>query len=306
MKKQTLATLFAALCILSISGCTRQTEQDIQTILASDLLQAQNIPITIPDPPYYPFRDGRLAIETALHVPGRYANLYFTPGGWTDERIAELVHVTEDGMRFAADMLGIPISEPLSFVFNVTQPGSDHPFPIWNGGGVLGTSTYISIPARHMPALIVHEAVHAILRYADRVSNFPMPPETFQMAHAMFLEEGLANVIEFLFYAETDHEYFIHGRSNRRRIPENYLHNQAIRMQRHFNNFEDAAQFGTRYPQLMSYDTAASFVYFLITYHGTMADFMQVFDDIDLMETVYSANMETMIGHWLAYLDGLR
>ena len=53
----------------------------------------------------------------------------------------------------------------------------------------------------------------------------------------------------------------------------------------------------------MSYDTAASFIYFLLTHHGTMEDFMQVFDDIYRMEEVFGADMESMIGKWLTYLN---
>ena len=71
------------------------------------------------------------------------------------------------------------------------------------------------------------------------------------------------------------------------------------------NNFEDTEEFGLRYPQLMSYDTAASFVYFLLEYHGSIEDFMRVFDDIYLMEEVFGVGMDDMIVKWMAYLNGL-
>jgi len=307
MKKIAVALLILiAVIAVSLAQFLGNAEQGVEMILESELLRSRGLEAQIPDDSYYRFLDGRVALEIALRVPGIYGAYYFTPGGWTDVLIAELVEVSEAGMRFAKDWLGISVNEPLSFVFNATQPDSDHPFPIWSGGAVLGTSTYISMNTRRMPALIVHEAVHAILRYDERLSNFPMTPENSRWHGAMFLEEGLANVVEFLFFAEAEHRYYLHGRSNRRQVAENYLHNAALRTFRHNDNFEDEAEFGTRYPELMSYETAASFIYFLLTYHGSVEDFLRVFDDIDLMEEVYGRSMDDMIGEWLAYLDGFR
>jgi len=296
--KKVIATAFLLLIFLvaSLAGCNGNAEQDTKTILESELLASYGIAIGVPDHPYYSLR-GRddLRVEVALHVPGEHGAYYFTPGGWTDELIAELVQVSEDGLRFAKDFLGIEVSRPLSFVFNVTEPTEDHPMPIWGGGGVWDTTTYISMEASLLPSLIVHEAVHAILRYADRLSNFPQPPETAVMAHAMFLEEGLCDVVDFLFAMETAHSYHTNYRDG--------IHAAARRAFLFHDNFADEMEFGTRYPQLMSYQTAASFIYFLLEHHGTIEDFMRVFDDIYLMEEVFGQSMEGMIAEWMAYLD---
>lgn len=297
MRKFGIVLALLVVLIALLVGCSGSREQDIETILASELLRSQGIEINEPERPYYRFSAREdFDIEVALHVLGEHGSYYFTPGGWTDELIGDLVAVSEDGLRFAKDFLGIEVSHPLSFVFNVTEPTDDHPMPMWGGGGVFGTSAYISMEARLLPSLIVHEAVHAILRYDERQSNFPMPPETALMGHAMFLEEGLCDLIDFLFAAQTEHPY-------RTNYGNNHLHIEASRTLNRRNNFADEAEFGTRYPELMSYETAASFVYFLLEHHGTIGDFMRVFDDIYLMEEVYGVSMYDMIAKWMAYLE---
>ena len=274
------------------------TEQDIETILDSQLLASHDIAISTPERPYYRLVGQRAEfdIEVALRVVGEHGVYYFTPGGWTDELIADVILVSEEGILFAKDFLGIEVNGPLNFVFNITEPEEGHPLPLWGGGGVLGTSTFISMDRRLFPSIIVHEAVHAILRYDGRMSNFPQTPENSMWARAMFLEEGLCDVIDFLFARQTELPY-------RTNYGNRHLHTVAGQILNRQNNFSDQAEFGTRYPQLMSYETAASFIYFLLEYHGTMEDFMEVFDDIYLMEEVFGENMENMIVKWLAYLD---
>jgi len=298
MKRLLVVIVAITLLVMSLVGCSGNREQDIETILGSELLRSYGIDISIPESPYYNFLDSRFELEVALHVPGEHGSYYFTPGGWTDELIARLVQVSEAGIHFAKDFLGIEVSRPLSFVFNVTEPTEDHPMPMWGGGGVFDTSTFISMEARLLPSLVVHEAVHTILEYADRRSNFPLPPEGVLMGHAMFLEEGLCDVIDFLFARETEHSYRTNYGDN--------IHTDAIRAFRFHDNFADEAEFGTRYPELMSYQTAASFIYFLLEHHGTMEDFMRVFDDIYLMEEVYGWDMAGMIQKWMVYLEQFR
>ncbi|MCL2588548.1 MAG: hypothetical protein FWD84_03970 [Oscillospiraceae bacterium] len=298
MRKITATIALLALGLIAcLVGCSGNAGQAAETILDSELLAYHGIEIGIPENPHYRFFDSDdLAVEVALRVPGDYGTYYFTPGDWSDELIAELVLVSEDGLRFAKDFLGMEVSRPLSFVFNITEPDEDHPFPIWGGAFVLDTSMFFSMEASLFPSLIVHETVHAILAYADRQSNFPQPPETSSWAWAMFLEEGLCDLIDFLFAQETAHNY-----------PTNYgdehLHTVALRTLNQNDHFSDELEFGTRYPQLMSYETAASFIYFLLEHHGTIDDFMRVFDDIYLMEDVFGQTMEGMIAEWIAYLN---
>ena len=300
-KPRAIFVALIAICIILLSGCVGDTEQSIDTILESELLQSHGIEIAIPDSRYYTFmheRRGELEIEVALYVLGEHGRYYFTPGDWTDELIAELVLVSEDGIRFAKNFLGIEVSRPLSFVFNVTEPDENHPLPVWGGGGVINTSTFISIEASLLPTIIVHEAVHAILEYDERRSNFPYPPET-SIYYARWLEEGLCDLVDFLFALETEHRYFTN-------YGDKHLHTAAILSLNNNNNFEDETKFGSRYPQLMSFQTSASFIYFLLEHHGSIEDFMRVFDDIYLMEELFGASMEDMIVEWMTYLDALR
>ena len=91
-----------------------------------------------------------------------------------------------------------------------------------------------------------------------------------------------------------------------RKNMENHLHKKAISVFKFHNNFEDEAKYGNLYPQLMSYETSASFVYYLLEYKGSNDDFMRFFDDIDLMEEIYDMKMNDMIKEWLDYLDKYR
>lgn len=298
MKKRITAILVITMLFFTfLVGCGGNAEQDIESILESELLISHGIAISIPEYQYYRFHDSDdLAIEVALVHYGEHGTYYFTAGNWTDELIAEIILVGEEGLRFAKDFLDIEVSRPLNFVFNATEPGENHPLPFWGGGIVLDTSTFISQRARNFPALLVHEAVHAILTYDGRITNFPLLPETSSLAGTMLLEEGLCDLIDFLFAQQTEHRY-----------PTNYgndhLHTRAVETLNRNDDFSDELEFGTRYQQLMSYVTSASFIYFLLEYHGTAEDFMRVFDDIYLMEEVLGQNMEDMIAEWLDYLN---
>jgi hypothetical protein len=158
-----------------------------------------------------------------------------------------------------------------------------------------------------MPSLIIHEAVHSILRVYNRKTNFPMPPETSAWNFSQFLEEGLCNVIDYLFFLETQLVYNTnrYGKSNENM--ESYLHKKAVESFDYHNNFENEAEHGLIYRQLMSYETAASFIYCLLEHkEGTKEDFMRFFDDINLMEEVYGVNMDAMIAEWLEFLEQYR
>ena len=150
---------------------------------------------------------------------------------------------------------------------------------------------------------IVHEAVHAILRIQGRLSNFPRSFETDPAV--TWLEEGLAELIEFLFSLETEHLYTINFTQDEEFTTAN-LHKWAIDQFEFSNNFEDEERYGLIYPQLMSHRTAASFIYYLVTYRGTIEDFNRVFDDINLMEEVYGMTMGDMIVEWMEYLEQFR
>ena len=315
MKKTSIAVLaLAVIFIVSFSGCNGRdyTEYDDVIELPDEprMLELDEIVIIRSDDLYYRI-DGNeivdeIILDVAYHVMGIHGAYYFTPGGWTDEFIKEMVLVTEEGVKFAKDFLGIEVNSPLSFIFNVTEPDENHPLPMmWRGGGVWGTSTYISMPADLMPTIIVHEAAHAILQYDGRRSNFPYSPETSPEHGVPWLEEGLCDVVDFLFFMQTERRYRINFLDNRESA-ENHFHRLALDFFRFFNNFEDESRFGTRYPQLMNTFTSASFIYYLLTYHGSIEDFMRVFDDIYLMEEVYGLSMYDMIVQWMEYLEQFR
>ena len=128
----------------------------------------------------------------------------------------------------------------------------------------------------------------------------------------MYLEEGICNVIDYLFYLETEH-YYIDQYSNPMLI-EDYgyrettisppFHFHALNLLEYENYFADEDKYGTVYPELMSYDTAASFIWYLLdSMGGTNEDIMRIYDDISLMEEVFGANTEDMVEQWLRFLS---
>jgi hypothetical protein len=290
-----------AVCFVVLRG------HSVDKILTSDLFEPYGFEVNRPVDPIYSFYGNNdrpfASVETVLYVRGEYGVYYFTPGRWTDRQILRYVRISEDGIRFAREWLDIEDGEPLDFVFNTKKPKAGSPITTWNGGGAYGSAVYISMSSWRMPTLIVHEAVHAILRQADIRSNFPLPPETATRGFAQFLEEGLCNVIDFLFYMETEHRYSPNQYGWFRRAGADYPHIITRGWFRFHKDFEDEAEYGTEYPQLMSYETAASFIYYLIENKGSRQDFMRVFADIHSAADVYGTGFDELVGEWLDFLD---
>ena len=339
MKKLRILTIIFLLSFL-LNACTNnasvvesedklsqdeKSEIEIENIMPVE--NERDIDLQYVDNQRYEFLDGFIIEEVMYYAVGEYGEYFFTPGDWTNEFMLHLVAVSEDGVKFAKDWLNYEDDKRVVFVYgNMKHDSPTNPDSfiqqIWGGGGVMGNhEVFINMADEHMPAHIVHEACHAILRMQGRMSNFPFPNEN---SGAMFLEEGLCTVIEYLFSLETEHIYHLYTgydiiklyypddayKMNKyepfKEITASQLHEMALISFVIDDNFEDETEFGLIYPQLMSYGTAASFVYYLLEYKGTKEDFMRVYDDIHLMNEVYGVNMEAMIVEWLEFLEQYR
>ena len=331
-KMKTIIIPFAAILMLGLLGCgddldaqaslsqesdnqpaleqelDDQLEQELdgqevlERILESDLLEEQGITINQGQEPF----DAGLGDEFDImfYAISNYGKYFFTPGDWTDELVLSLIEIGEKGTHFAKEWLGSESDEIVNFIYNITEPDDDHFLPIWGGGGSFGDFIYVSVDARHIVStLIVHEAVHEVLRHNNIMSNFPTPPDTSTWHGALFLEEGFCNVLEVLFLLETGFSYPSSGSGDMTTI--DAIHELAI-WAFGFFDFEDEEEYGSRYAQLMSYDTAASFVIFLLEHRGSREDFMRFFEDIYLAEAIYGETLDELINSWLVYLDGYR
>ena len=129
-----------------------------------------------------------------------------------------------------------------------------------------------------------------------------------------FFEEGLCTVIQFMFLADTTNERFIADlpqylsqkgiidRTNTNSI----LHGNARSLKGTFPadllGYHKIWGFENRdlmpYPILQSYDTAASFIMFLLD-NGTREDFLRFYIDKDLFEEIYGFSVDEMIEQWL-------
>jgi len=304
LKIKVIIPVMTVLMLGLLLGCgdDLDTQAVLDRILESELLEERGITVNQGEDPF----DAGLGdeFEVMFYVTREYGKYFFTPGDWTDELVLSLVEIGETGTGFVKEWLGSESDEIVNFIYNITEPDDDHFLPIWGGGGSLGTFIYVSADARHIAStLIVHEAVHEVLRHNEIMSNFPYPPETSTWAWAAFLEEGLCNALEVLFLLETGFSYPSSGTGDVTSI--NAIHEAALREFVLFN-FEDEEEYGSRYAQLMSYETAASFVIFLLEHRGSRKDFMKFFEDIYLAEEIYGETLDDLIASWLVYLDGYR
>jgi len=255
------------------------------------------------DNQHYEFRNGRVIEEVMYYALGEHGEYHFVTGNeWTNEYMMQLIDVSEESVKFVKDWLGYEDDVLIDFIYGnkkydpPTNPKS-HIQKLGSGGNAFYDEIFINVPEEFMPAIIAHEAVHTILLLQERQSNFPL------CNSVQFLEEGLANVIDYLFYLETEHVYDVSRYVKDKQAAELHLHEWALMTFEFYGNFEDEKEFGNIYPQLMSYDTAASFIYYLLEHKGTKEDFMRVFDDINLMEEVYGVSMDNMITQWLEFLE---
>ena len=289
-----------------------ETTADIEPEEITPVEEEYIIDIQYVDNRRYEFLRGGIIEEVMYYALGEHGEYFFTPGKWTNEYMQQLIAISEDGVKFAKDWLGYEDDERVAFIYgNVEHESPVNPDSfiqkIWGGGGVMGNhEVFINMPDENMPSIIVHEAVHAVLRMQQRISNFPRSPETSSWGSdggPMFFEEGLCNLIDYLFFLETEHIYDPYRYGSYKEAAANHLHELALIMLDIYDNFEDAEEFGLIYPQLMSYETAASFIYYLLEHKGTKEDFMRVFDDINLTEKIYGVNMDEMIEEWLEFLQ---
>ena len=279
----------ALICIF-LAACTKAEDKFV-------------VDLQFVDNQHYEFRNGRVTEEVMYYALGEHGEYHFVTGNeWTNEYMTQLIDVSEDAIKFVKDWLGYEDEVLINFIYGnkkydpPTNPKS-HLQKLWFGGNAFDNEIFINASEEYMPALIAHEAVHTILNLQERQSNFPL------WNSVQFLEEGLADVIDYLFFLETEHVYDLSRYVKDKQAAESHLHEYALIMFEFYDNFEDEKEFGSIYPQLMSYETSASFIYYLLEYKGTKEDFMRVFDDINLMEEVYGVSMDGMITQWLEFLE---
>ena len=262
------------------------------------------------------FLNGYITEDVTYYALGKHGEYFFTPGNWTSEYMLQLIAVSESGIGFVKNWLGYYGGEYVKIVFGNTKhelPSNPKSFIqiTWGGGGVMGNNeVFLNVSDELMPALIVHEATHAVLRTQKRMSNFPIL--SYEQG-TMFFEEGLSNLIDYLFFLETELVYrtlVIDYQTSQMEpfynVPDSHLHELALIALELNDNFENEEVYGSLYPQLMSYDTSASFLSYLLEYKGTKEDIMRVYDDVNWFDDVYSMSMEMMISEWLAYISKYR
>ena len=298
--KKIIAFVIAFVLLILLTACAdNQSEAAIARVISA--ANERGIDLQYVENQRYEFFEGNIIEEVMYYALCEYGEYYFTPGNWKADNLLNLIAVSEDAIKFTKDWLNYEDGGQIAMVYgNKEFKNPDNPDSFiqkfWGGGGGFKGEVFINISDRNMPMLIVHEVAHAILRLQEKQSNFPL------LNSSSYIEEGLCNVIDYLFFLETEHIY------DKQRYGTNKekfnLHKLAPISFNHSNNFEDETEFGNIYPQLMSYDTAASFVYYLLSHdNSTKEDFMRIFEDINLTEEVYGADMDKLIAEWLEFIE---
>lgn len=284
----------AIICVISLllTVCTFNVHGQGDTAIVIEYLGNQRVEFGI---------NGHFTEEVAYHALGKHGEYFFTtPGDWTEEFMQQLIAVSEDAIKFAKDWLGYDGGELIRvFYGNVEVNPPTNPDSIMQTMFGIGMAShgefFITAPKEDMPVIIVHEAVHAILRLQGRKSNFPTD-------NLQWLEEGLCNVIDYLFFLETEHIYDTRRYGTSRENMEAFLHVRAWQREALRLRVEPDCPL----QRLHSHDTAASFVFYLLEHKGTKDDFMRFFDDVTLAEEIYGMTMIDMIAEWLEYIEQYR
>jgi hypothetical protein len=255
-------------------------------------------------------------------VTATHAEYHFSNGDWDLETISYMVDVSEEALEYVKNWLGKEDNNRLTVVFckdgdymHEFDEEMGDIFAQGSGGGwYLGNRVIFSFlnDITGLLDLNTHEAVHAYLDIFNITTDFLV----FEYGgfYSNFFEEGLCTVIQFMFLAETTNERFIadlhqylrqmgiRDRTNTTSI----LHGNARNLKSTFSadllDYHKMWGFENRdmmpYPILQSYDTAASFIMFLLD-HGTKEDFLQFYIDNDLFEKIYGYSVDEMIEQWL-------
>ncbi|MCL2694002.1 MAG: hypothetical protein FWE60_02720, partial [Oscillospiraceae bacterium] len=255
--------LLFALVFIFLTACTA-TENEIV------------IELQFKDGERFTFRTpiGVVFEEVDYYAIGEHGKYHFVTGDeWANEYMMQLIEVSEEAVKFVKKWLGHEGDDLIDFVYgNMLYDPPTNPYSriqkLWGGGNAFDGVIFINVQEEYMPAIIAHEAVHTILRSQERETNFPLSPADSWLGGAQFFEEGLANVIDYLFFLETEHVYGTFYGTDKQ-TTESHIHKEALIMLDFFDNFEDEKEHGLIYPQLMSYETAASFIYYLLEYKGT-------------------------------------
>ena len=277
-------------------------------------------------PEIYVYVAGWDNAPVAITALTRQAKYYFTTSRWTRDNIEHYIEVSEEAITFVGNFLDYHHNEPLTIIVyapphNKIEHRGEY---IYSRGGRYMSNAAIAMfnVPEEGPIAIAHEVVHATLSPNSMRdgSNFPIVEG---MGYSSFLEEGLCDVLEFMFYSQTESDRFsilmtqFYLDVERRMtwdMAVNHIHRQASTDIRHnqlasmrlmrslgHENYVQAAR-DLPFWQLQSHSTAASFIIYLTEHRGTWEDLFRVYADYNLMEEVYGVDMEEMIAQWLSYV----
>jgi hypothetical protein len=167
---------------------------------------------------------------------------------------------------------------------------------------------------------MAHEAVHAVLSAANISTNFPFTiidsGTNFIFTQSHF-EEGICVLIELLFEIETQNERFAREAAQKRTGDPNqtrlnlsdalrYVNQRALWFLDWFFGTDDIRSYHPEWGMLQSYDSAASFLFYLYTERGAREDLLRAYTNIHHMYDIYGADINEMINEWLHWLEAWR
>jgi hypothetical protein len=260
-------------------------------------------------------------------VTGTHGEYHFSNGDWDLETIDYIMDVSEEAVAFVKDLLRYEANERLTIVyctdFDYISAYDEGLAEIFNvegsaAGWYLGNNVVFNYGTSYtnMLSINTHEVGHAFLSIMGMRSDFltfSTQWDANSYTSTDYFEEGLCNVFQYMFVSITNNKRFI--TEMQEQLYENYgienvtdtpsiLREMALGW---FNSFSDDLsdyhllmdynRDEMEHHSLQSYDTAASFIMFLLS-NKSMDDFLRFYVNPDSVETVYGTSVEELIEQW--------
>ena len=309
MKKSTIKAIIILLT-LYLTGCSSQVN-----IIDTDEKHYDIQYFTDRTDQFYEYASPTNVAFVVTTDQGRY---HFSDSEMSLGKVYEYMEAFEAGVGYANDWFGQDdIMLDLYFIQrDFTAEYGSNEFTI-NGSGVDGVVwveydySFEPLPF-HASHILMHESIHALCDVYAEKTNFPRRPEPYPFFWSMLLEEGLATMLEHsygLSVGKLHDVYIYHYTQDGSDSSEGALDKvndiaEALDHLALYSIYSNGEEFYAELPYdiLQSYNTSASFLYWLLVHNGSKEDFRRVYVDINLMEEVYGKDMNVMIENWLEYL----
>jgi len=266
------------------------------------------------------FRHMWFEMPIELTATSARAVYHFSPSDWSLEVVEWFVEIGEEVIEFIGDWLGYHHNAPFNVIFVAPPHTPFEGIMRTYGGGVLNSNTvFVFSDTVSAPTSLVHEIAHLVLGLHPNITLSNFENNSDQEGDLIF-EEGLCDLLMYLFIAETTNETYALGRSleigfdGRASRNELIKHVHLVALEGLRSNFEynllardnlaDHIALGFDAPG-SGYEIAASFLFYIYENSATREDFLKVYMDVSMMIEVFGVDIDEMIRRWIIFLEKL-